>query len=288
MTKQRFALGGGTKRRQNWTQADPTLPVNRPVLWTSAAVAFSIVAVSFIASLSKLTSASTESWTLQSSVFNQTFAEFEASEPATMSVRSVAPTIFVRPAETTASAGAELATAAAAATVAQAPDERIAAKTDPVETWPRAMASVEPVEAWPRTAARTDPVESPPRKADPVESSPRKAVASSSAAPTGCLPAALRTVLIDLEKRFGKVTIVSTTTLHTDNHSRGSIRANLHSACKAVDIKTPREPKDVIAYLRTRPEVGGINTYRNRVIHLDLNPNYKQTAGSQKRRTARQ
>ncbi len=74
------------------------------------------------------------------------------------------------------------------------------------------------------------------------------------------------------------MTVVATKHLHTDNHSAGSARANMHSACKAVDIKTSHDPKDVLAFLRTRPEVGGINSYRNKVIHFDLNAGYR-TAG---------
>ena len=128
--------------------------------------------------------------------------------------------------------------------VAQAPRERMAARSDPAEAWPRAS------------------------------------IRSTSGAPIECLPAALRTVLTDLEKRFGPVTIVSTTHLHTDNHSPGSTRANLHSACKAVDIKTSREPNEVMAYLRSRPDVGGVNTYRNRLVHFDLNANYKRAASN--------
>ncbi len=77
-----------------------------------------------------------------------------------------------------------------------------------------------------------------------------------------------------MSKRFGPVTIVSTTHLHTANHSPGSIREKLHLDCKAVDIRTPRDPKEVMAYLRSRPEVGGVNTYMNKVIHFDLNANY--------------
>lgn len=93
---------------------------------------------------------------------------------------------------------------------------------------------------------------------------------SASQASTACLPEALRSVLIDLEARFGELTIVSTTHLHTDNHSAGSARARLHLACKAIDVRTSKEPKEAVAYLRSRPEVGGVSSYRNGVIHFDL------------------
>jgi hypothetical protein len=93
---------------------------------------------------------------------------------------------------------------------------------------------------------------------------------SESQAPTACLPDSLRAVLTDLEARFGDVTVVSTTHLHTDNHSPGSVRERMHLACKAIDFRTTTERSEVIAYLRSRPEVGGVNSYRNGVIHFDL------------------
>ena len=121
-----------------------------------------------------------------------------------------------------------------------------------------------------RTAAATDP----------GYAHRPEATSSNPSAPIECLPEGLRAVLADLETRFGPVTIVSTTHLHTDNHSPGSIREKLHFDCKAVDIKTPHQPNEVIAFLRSRPEVGGINSYRNQVIHFDLNANYGKTASN--------
>jgi uncharacterized protein YcbK (DUF882 family) len=64
----------------------------------------------------------------------------------------------------------------------------------------------------------------------------------------------------------------STTDLHTDNHSRGSVRHKLHDACQAVDFKITANRQAVIAYLRSRPEVAGVNSYGNNgVIHIDHN-----------------
>ncbi len=111
----------------------------------------------------------------------------------------------------------------------------------------------------------------------PVESVPEapvtnRAVSDAAATPTDCLPARLRGVLKDVEARFGAVTLVSTTELHTDNHSRGSTRHKLHTACKAIDFKVRGDRRAVVAYLRSRPEVAGINTYGNNgVIHIDHN-----------------
>ena len=160
---------------------------------------------------------------------------------------------FLRPADPDAAA-----TTGTADTGAQAARQRTPARIESTDGWPKAAAS--------------------------------KAPASSAAAPIECLPEALRNVLNEIQTRFGGVTVVSTTHLKTDNHSPGSARANMHAACKAVDIRTTDDPKDVLAYLRSRPEVGGINTYRNRLVHFDLNPGYQaastRTRTTQPRRTA--
>ncbi len=104
------------------------------------------------------------------------------------------------------------------------------------------------------------------------ESAPVAQVASAGApaAPTDCLPAGLRSVLKDVEARFGPVTLVSTTELHTKNRSRGGVRHKLHGACQAADFKVQGNGKAVVAYLRSRSEVAGINSYGNNgVIHID-------------------
>jgi hypothetical protein len=116
-------------------------------------------------------------------------------------------------------------------------------------------------------AARTASSAEPAFKAAPAT---QTASASSPAAPTECLPTGLRNVLKDVEARFGAVMLVSTTELHTDNHSRASVRHRLHSECRAVDFKIKGNGKAVVEYLRSRPEVAGINSYGNNgVIHID-------------------
>ncbi len=129
-----------------------------------------------------------------------------------------------------------------------------------------------PAVEQPQSAAIPDKPASAP--VEPVPEAPvTKAVSSKAAsAPTDCLPVTLRGVLKDVEARFGAVTLVSTTELHTDNHSRGSVRHRLHTACKAIDFKVKGDRWAVVAYLRARPEVAGVNTYGNNgVIHMDHN-----------------
>jgi hypothetical protein len=97
------------------------------------------------------------------------------------------------------------------------------------------------------------PVEAPAAAA--VTPPPDIRVASPDDTPMGCLPAGLKGILDATARRFGYVEVVSTTHLHTDN--------------MAADIKTPADPAEVIAFVRTLPGLGGIGTYRNGVIHLD-------------------
>jgi hypothetical protein len=90
-------------------------------------------------------------------------------------------------------------------------------------------------------------------------------------ASTDCLSVALRAVLADVASRFGEVTVVSTHQLNTGNHSAGSIREKLHTDCRAVDVRPDRTRIDEIkAYLRTRPEINGVESYRNGVVHMDV------------------
>jgi hypothetical protein len=96
-------------------------------------------------------------------------------------------------------------------------------------------------------------------------------VASTAAAPTTCLPESLKGVLADLATRFQGVTVVSTTALHSDNHSPGTAREKMHGDCRAVDFKTASPVAEVTAYLRSRKEIAGINSYRNGLIHMDVN-----------------
>jgi hypothetical protein len=147
----------------------------------------------------------------------------------------------------------------------------------PRDPMPVDATSAEP----PVQAAPMAPVAAPPAAAEqPGPSAPPAPaqLASQSGAPLECLPAPLRAVLDDLQSSFGPVTVVSTTHLHTDNHEAGSVRAKMHPACRAVDIRTARDPKEVVAFLRSRPEIGGVNSYRNRIIHFDLNQGYRTSA----------
>ena len=106
------------------------------------------------------------------------------------------------------------------------------------------------------------------------------------AAPTECLPPEFKALLGELAARFGRVSVVSTTQLHTDNHSRGSVRHRMHQACRAVDLRVEGDNRAVLRYLRSRPEVSGLNTYRNDLIHIDYAERRQTARGSARARSA--
>jgi hypothetical protein len=88
--------------------------------------------------------------------------------------------------------------------------------------------------------------------------------------PGDCLLSELRAVLADVTARFGAVTAVAAHQMKTANHIAGSIREKLHHDCKAIDFRPdPRRVEEIKAYLRGRPEISGVESYRDGVIHID-------------------
>jgi hypothetical protein len=164
---------------------------------------------------------------------------------------------------------------ASAAWTSPAPSEATPARA-PVRQIPL-IAGVDPTPPAPSKAGAPQVATAATSAASQAQSAPvqtvlaaQTVIATSANAPVDCLPEGLRTVLQDVQARFGTVTLVSTRELHTDNHSPGTARHKMHSACKAVDFKVEGDLNAVTAYLRTRPEVSGVNSYRNnRVIHID-------------------
>jgi hypothetical protein len=150
---------------------------------------------------------------------------------------------------------------------ARAEDPRSAAAKPPTPAsdGPAVVASLQAPSVQPRS----------PEPSVPPEAAPKSTVVTTAAAPLDCVAAELRTVLADVAARFGPVTVVSTHRLNSDNHSPGTIRHRLHAACKAVDFKTAGKLNEVLAFLRSRPEVSGINSYRGGLIHIDLNENVR-------------
>ena len=115
-----------------------------------------------------------------------------------------------------------------------------------------------------------------PRSASPPGSSAGmgrrpQAAERSSAAPGDCPAPALRAVLADVSARFGAVTVVAAHQGRLNNHTAGSPREKLHHDCKAIDFRPDRSRVDEIkAYLRSRPEIAGVESYRDGVVHMDV------------------
>jgi len=88
-------------------------------------------------------------------------------------------------------------------------------------------------------------------------------------APTHCLPGDLREVVADVAARFGRVSIESTHRSRGRNWRAGGARHSLHLSCRAIDFRVRARATGIMAYLRSRPEVGGLKIYRNGIIHID-------------------
>ena len=147
-----------------------------------------------------------------------------------------------------------------------APEPALPPATPPVVERPR------PTPEPPLATASVAPPKPPVRQPEllPLPAAGAKGVKVGAAAPTECLPGELRAVLADVAARFGDIAVVSTHKLNTVNHSSGSIREKLHHACNAVDFRPDRDRIDEVKkYLRSRPEIGGVESYRNGVVHID-------------------
>jgi uncharacterized protein YcbK (DUF882 family) len=88
-------------------------------------------------------------------------------------------------------------------------------------------------------------------------------------APTRCVPGSLLDVVADLSAKFGPVSVESTHRTRGHNWRAGGARQSLHLSCRAVDFRIRARAGGVMAYLRSRPEVGGLKIYRSGIIHID-------------------
>ena len=174
-----------------------------------------------------------------------------------------------RPGDTTPAPRAAAAPAAPSISLAAEPRPQPAEGPVVTASLAQPVPPVRPPVATPPQAAA--PAATAPAAAAPPGAAPKGLIKADATASTDCLPVALRAVLADVASRFGEVTVVSTHQLNTGNHSAGSIREKLHTDCRAVDVRPDRTRIDEIkAYLRTRPEINGVESYRNGVVHMDV------------------
>ncbi|WP_439625633.1 YcbK family protein [Shinella sp.] len=82
-----------------------------------------------------------------------------------------------------------------------------------------------------------------------------------------CFPGKLRAVLSHIARQVGRRPLV--TSGHRSNGRRGSY----HRKCLAADIRIPGvSVKRIIAAARSAPAIGGIGTYCNGIVHVDVGP----------------
>jgi hypothetical protein len=224
-----------------------------------------------------------------------------APAPVTRSASAPAPALASAPVALPAPVSlAAPAQPASPATPPAAPDERLPqagrAGGSPVQETPppvQAGQAVDPAVGQRRaepgeTAAITLPSAEPGlARAAPATAPERGSLIETAAAPLQCLPDEAKGVLAELAKAVGEVEIVSTTELHTDNHSPGSARAKLHGACRAVDLKAGGRTAEAAAFLRSRSEIAAVQPYRNGVIHIDFRQGAKAAAESRPRPSRR-
>lgn len=88
-------------------------------------------------------------------------------------------------------------------------------------------------------------------------------------APTRCLPGDLAGVVAQVAERFGAVRIMSTHRTKRHNNRAGGAPRSMHLSCRAIDFRVAARGRDVMAYLRDHPAVGGLTLYRSGLIHID-------------------
>ena len=82
-----------------------------------------------------------------------------------------------------------------------------------------------------------------------------------------CFPGKLRAVLSHIARQVGRRPLV--TSGHRSNGRRGSY----HRKCLAADIRIPGVSVNrIVAAARSAPAIGGIGTYCNGIVHVDVGP----------------
>ncbi|MBB4288166.1 uncharacterized protein YcbK (DUF882 family) [Rhizobium leguminosarum] len=84
----------------------------------------------------------------------------------------------------------------------------------------------------------------------------------------GCFPARLRAVLSHIAAKTGRRPVITSGhRLHPRRHG------SLHGKCLAADIRMPGlSERTIIAAARSAPGIGGIGTYCNGIVHVDVGP----------------
>lgn len=91
-------------------------------------------------------------------------------------------------------------------------------------------------------------------------------------APPRCLPPKLKKVIYEIADRVGEVRVISTYRDPARNRRVGGATRSMHLECRAIDFIVPGRHRDLTAFLRSRPEVGGYARYRGGSYHIDDGP----------------
>lgn len=84
----------------------------------------------------------------------------------------------------------------------------------------------------------------------------------------GCFPERLRAVLSHIAAKTGRRPVI--TSGHRPHPRR---HGSLHGKCLAADIRMPGlSERTIIAAARSAPGIGGIGTYCNGIVHVDVGP----------------
>jgi hypothetical protein len=90
---------------------------------------------------------------------------------------------------------------------------------------------------------------------------------------SSCLNGQLRAVVHQVASNFGPVTVNSTCRGRRHNARVGGARHSHHLSGNAVDFRVHgRGGREVYAFLRSHPSVGGIKFYRRGFFHIDTGP----------------
>jgi hypothetical protein len=84
----------------------------------------------------------------------------------------------------------------------------------------------------------------------------------------GCFPERLRAVLSHIAAKTGRRPII--TSGHRPHPRR---HGSMHGKCLAADIRVPGlSERTIIAAARSAPGIGGIGSYCNGIVHVDVGP----------------
>lgn len=82
-----------------------------------------------------------------------------------------------------------------------------------------------------------------------------------------CFPARLNRILVHIARQTGRRPLV------TSGHRSGGRRHSMHRSCGAADIRVPGvSVSRIVAAARSAPNIGGIGTYCNGIVHVDVGP----------------